>query len=124
MFSKSSDTPQNAPSAGSNLNNRTSVLAQDLVITGEISSTGTVEVLGRVDGNISARGLIVGGEGRVSGVVQAETVEVRGTLDGAVASHSFTLRAAARVKADVAYSVLVIESGAEIEGHFTLGEGA
>jgi cytoskeletal protein CcmA (bactofilin family) len=124
MFSKSSDATPNAPYAGSNLSNRTSVLAHDLVITGEISSTGTVEVLGRVDGNISSRGLIVGSEGRVSGVVQAETVEVRGTLDGAVASHSFTLRAAARVKADVAYAVLVIESGAEIEGNFTRGEGA
>lgn len=122
MFSKPADPTNAPPRPTSGGNARTSVLAQDLKITGEISSAGTVEVQGEVDGNISARGLIIGSEGRVSGLVQAETVEVRGVLDGAVATQGFTLRAAAQVKADVAYTALVIESGAQIEGNFTRGK--
>lgn len=119
MFSKPADPTNAPPRPTTGGNARSSVLAQDLKITGEISSAGTVEVLGEVDGNISARGLIIGSEGRVSGLVQAETVEVRGVLDGAVATQGFTLRAAAQVKADIAYTALVIESGAQIEGNFT-----
>jgi cytoskeletal protein CcmA (bactofilin family) len=99
-----------------------SVLASDLRITGEISSTGTIEVLGEIEGNLSARGLIVGAEGRMNGSVSADSVEVKGKLNGQVATHSFALRATAEVQADVAYSALVIESGAQIEGKFTLNK--
>ncbi len=119
MFSKTAD-PTSAPARNSNAK---SVLAQDLKITGEISSAGSIEVLGEVDGTITARGLTVGPEGRVTGTVTAEVVEIKGKLDGKVASQSFTLRAAADVTADVTYSTLVIESGATIEGKFSLVKG-
>ncbi|MGL6210148.1 MAG: bactofilin family protein [Paracoccaceae bacterium] len=116
MFSKTAD-PTAAPRPNSNTK---SVLAQDLKIVGEISSNGTIEVLGEIEGNLSSRGLIVGAEGRVAGSVTADTVEVKGKLNGRVASDTFTLRAAARVAADITYTTLVIESGAQIEGKFTL----
>lgn len=121
MFSKTADptTAPVRPTGGNISSNNRSILSSDLRITGEISSTGTVEVLGEVEGTISAHGLIIGGEGRVSGQVSAETVEVKGKLDGRVDSQSFTLRAAAQVVADVSYVTLVIESGAQIEGRFT-----
>jgi len=99
-----------------------SVLASDLRITGEISSTGTIEVLGEIEGNLTARGLIVGAEGRMNGTVSAENVEVKGKLNGQVATQTFALRASAQVEADIAYSSLVIESGAQIEGKFTLNK--
>ncbi|MDB5658074.1 MAG: hypothetical protein JWS10_689, partial [Cypionkella sp.] len=47
------------------------------------------------------------------------TVEVKGKLDGRVDSQTFTLRAAAQVAADISYTTLIIESGAQIEGRFT-----
>ena len=126
MFSKTPDptsppnapAPQDRPGGG----NTKSVLASDLRITGEVSSTGTIEVLGEIEGNLTARGLIVGAEGRVNGTVSAEMVEVKGRLDGRVATQSFALRASAEVTADVTYSTLVVESGARIEGKFTLNK--
>lgn len=126
MFSKTPDpttatTPSTAPKAAPGANTK-SVLAQDLRITGEISSTGTIEVLGEIEGNLTARGLIVGAEGRMTGTVSAETVEVKGRLDGRVATHTFALRASAQVAADVSYTTLVIESGAQIEGKFNLNK--
>jgi len=125
MFSKTAD-PTSAPTrpTGGNISsNNRSILASDLKIVGEITSTGTIEVLGEIEGMVSAHGLVVGVEGRVSGQVAAETVEVKGKLDGRVDSQSFTLRAAAQVTADVSYSTLVIESGAQIEGRFTKAQG-
>lgn len=125
MFSKTPD-PTTAPAAPSpnrgTGGNTKSVLAQDLRITGEISSTGTIEVLGEIEGNLTARGLIVGAEGRVTGTVSAETVEVKGRLDGRVATHDLALRATAEVAADVSYTTLVIENGAQIEGKFMLNK--
>lgn len=115
MFSKTDTTA--APTRSGSATGR-SVFSSDLKVTGEVSSGGTLEILGEVDGNVSARGLLIGSEGRVSGTVQADTVEVRGHLEGKVATNDFTLRAPAEVAADITYRTLVIESGASIEGHF------
>ena len=125
MFSKPADAPPAPPRpTGGNLSaNNRSILAADLKIVGEISSTGTIEVMGEVEGTLSAHGLVIGGEGRVTGQVSAETIEVKGKLDGRVDSQSFTLPAAAQVAADVSYATLVIESGAQIEGRFTRAQG-
>ena len=126
MFSKTPEpttapTAPAAPSRGTGGNTK-SILAQDLRVTGEISSTGTIEVLGEIEGNLTARGLIVGLEGRVTGTVSAEMVEVKGRLDGRVATHGFALRATAEVAADVSYTTLMIESGAVVEGKFILNK--
>ncbi len=115
--------PQPGTSGSSRSNATRSVLGADLKITGEISSTGALEVLGEVDGNISADALSVGQNGRISGSVSAKTVEVNGRLDGKVESQHFTMRASAQVTADVTYDTLVIESGATIEGRFTRSRG-
>jgi cytoskeletal protein CcmA (bactofilin family) len=121
MFSKTSD-PTSAPSvprpSAPGTNSARSVLGPDLRITGEITSSGSVEVLGEIDGNLTANGLIIGNEGKVKGSITAHTVEVKGKLDGKVTCESFTLRASSEVKADVTTGALVIESGAGIEGRF------
>ncbi|WP_225029892.1 bactofilin family protein [Xinfangfangia pollutisoli] len=118
MFSKTADPTSAPPRPTPGANASRSVLGSDLKITGEITSSGTIEVLGEIDGNLSADVLTVGIEGRLSGSVSANTVEVKGRLDGKVLTDSFTMRASAQVAADVTYSVLIIESGATIEGRF------
>jgi cytoskeletal protein CcmA (bactofilin family) len=124
MFSKTDPlAPTAPPQRAPNPNAGKSVLASDLRITGEISSTGAVEVFGEIDGNLAARSLMIGSEGSVKGTVSAETIEVKGALDGRVSTESFTLRATARVQADITYTGLIIESGAQIEGRFTRPKG-
>ena len=78
--------------------------------------------MGEVEGNIAARGLVVGTEGRVVGTVSADLVEVKGVLNGTVKSQTFTLRSTAEVQADITYSTLSIETGAQIEGKFALNK--
>lgn len=124
MFSKTADpTGAPTPRPASATNASRSLLASDLRITGEITSAGTVEVLGEIDGNITAESLTIGNEGRVSGSVKAQTLEVKGRLDGKVETASFAMRASAQVTADISYQSLVIESGAQIEGRFTRPAG-
>jgi cytoskeletal protein CcmA (bactofilin family) len=118
MFSKTADPTSAPPSPASGGNASRSVLGTDLRITGEITSSGALEVLGEIDGNLTADTLTIGPEGRISGSVNARAVEVKGKLDGKVTSETFTMRASAQVAAEVTYSALVIESGAQIEGRF------
>jgi cytoskeletal protein CcmA (bactofilin family) len=126
MFSKTADptAPPSVPrpqAPGSNTGR--SVLGADLRITGEVTTTGSVEVLGEIEGNITAHGLIIGQEGRVKGSITADTVEVKGHLDGKVSCQNFTLRSTAQVKADVSTAGIVIESGAAMEGRFLKSKG-
>ena len=112
MFNKTAD-PTMAPTKPTSNANK-SVLANDLKIVGEVTSGGSIEILGEVDGNLTAHGLIVGTEGRVSGTVRAETVEVKGRLEGKISTEGLTLRASAHVAADITYSTVIIENGATI----------
>lgn len=108
---------------GTSQGNRTasgqvSVLASDLVVTGTVTAKGTIELHGNIDGELAADQLVIGNEGRVKGRVKAIGVDLRGEMDGAVFCDELTLRAAARLNADVTAATLVIESGAEVEGRF------
>lgn len=123
MFSKTGDPVTEPQPRSGGTNASRSVLGTDLKITGEITSTGALEVLGEIDGNITADSLTIGPQGRVSGSVTAKSVEVTGQLEGRVESASFTLRASAQVTADVSYEKLIIESGATIEGRFSRLKG-
>ena len=100
-----------------------SVLSADLRIVGDVSSQGSIEVLGEVEGTVSAQALIVGADGRLKGKVSAEAVDIRGTVSGKISCVTLTLRAAAVVKADANYTTLVIESGAQIDGKFIRAKG-
>lgn len=122
MFSKPND-PASAPTRPAASNAGKSILAADLRISGDITSSGTVEVMGEIDGTITARTLTIGTEGSVKGDITAETTEVKGTIDGRVKTQDFTLRATARAKADITYTTLTIDSGAEIEGRFSRNKG-
>lgn len=117
MFNKTAD-PTSSPSPAMPASNTKSVFSSDLRISGEISSTGDIEMAGEIDGNINARQVTIGVEGRMNGALKADAVDVKGQLDGTVDAGSFTLRSTAHVSADVTYSTLVIESGAQIDGRF------
>lgn len=131
MFSKTADptaaaqpvarpaaTPAATPTSGSSSNAVRSVRGADLRITCEISITGSIEVLGEIEGNLVAGGLIIGQEGRLKGTVKAGNIDVKGKLDGKMACDSLTLRSTAVVKADITTAAIVIESGASIDGRF------
>ena len=117
MFSKPADPL--SPSQRPTTNSGKSVLGSDLKVVGEITSTGAIEILGEVDGTITARSVTIGTEGQVKGDVTGETVEVKGKLDGRVTSESFALRSSAQVHAEVSYATVIIESGAQMEGRLT-----
>jgi cytoskeletal protein CcmA (bactofilin family) len=95
-----------------------SVLSNDLKITGDIVAGGVLEVMGEIDGSITAKALVLSSEGRIGGTIAAESVELRGAMQGTIATGSLALKSTANVQADVTYQSLSIESGAQIDGSF------
>jgi len=94
-----------------------SIISADLKITGNLTSSGDIQVDGAVEGDISSRTLTVGEDAHIDGSIVAESVRVCGQVSGEVRATSVTLAKTARVKGDIAHQSLSIEAGAYIEGN-------
>ena len=112
-------TPQGAidswPDPASS-NARRSILAQDLVVDGDVTSSGPIEIQGKVVGSLRAPEITVAGSGRVEGSVVAHDLVVLGAVSGMISARNVQLASSAVVQADVTHEQIAIEAGAELEG--------
>ncbi|MBT8416517.1 MAG: polymer-forming cytoskeletal protein [Silicimonas sp.] len=93
-----------------------SVLSADLTITGNIKTTGDVNIEGNVEGDIRAHLLTVGEGATVKGECIADDVVVNGRVVGKVRGLKVRLTSTARVEGDIIHKTIAIESGAHFEG--------
>ncbi len=93
-----------------------SVLSSDLVITGNIKTTGDIQIEGTVEGDIRAHLLTVGEGATVKGECLADDVVVNGRVIGRVRGLKVRLTSSARVEGDIIHKTIAIESGAHFEG--------
>ncbi|MEM7719975.1 MAG: polymer-forming cytoskeletal protein [Pseudomonadota bacterium] len=93
-----------------------SVLSADLQITGNIKTTGDVNIEGNVEGDIRAHLLTVGEGATVKGECIADDVVVNGRVVGKVRGLKVRLTSTARVEGDIIHKTIAIESGAHFEG--------
>jgi len=93
-----------------------SVLSADLEITGNIKTTGDINIEGNVEGDIRAHLLTVGEGATVKGECLADDVVVNGRVIGKVRGLKVRLTSTARVEGDIIHKTIAIESGAHFEG--------
>lgn len=95
------------------------ILAENVYITGQISSKGSMRIDGEVDGNVESKGdLIVGERGRVKGNVNAHSVLVAGRVEGNVQAKGRTeVRPGGLLIGDVDADTFVVEEGGRFMGH-------
>ena len=93
-----------------------SILSNDLHITGNVKTTGDIQVEGTVEGDIRAHLLTVGETATIKGEVIADDVVVNGRIVGRVRGLKVRLTATARVEGDIIHKTIAIESGAHFEG--------
>ena len=65
-----------------------SIISADLKITGNLTSSGDIQVDGAVEGDISSRTLTVGEDAHIDGSIVAESVRVCGQVSGEVRATS------------------------------------
>ncbi|NOX39014.1 MAG: polymer-forming cytoskeletal protein [Alphaproteobacteria bacterium] len=93
-----------------------SILSSDLVIKGNLKTTGDLQIEGMVDGDIRAHLLTVGEGATVKGEIAADDVVVNGRIIGRVRGLKVRLTSSARVEGDIIHKTIAIESGAHFEG--------
>jgi cytoskeletal protein CcmA (bactofilin family) len=93
-----------------------SVLSSDLHVTGNLKTTGDIQIEGQIDGDIRAHLLTVGEGATVKGEVVADDVVVNGRIIGRVRGLKVRLTSTARVEGDIIHKTIAIESGAHFEG--------
>jgi len=93
-----------------------STLSSDLHITGNLKTTGDIQIEGMVDGDIRAHLLTVGEGATVKGEIVADDVVVNGRVVGRVRGLKVRLTSTARVEGDIIHKTIAIESGAHFEG--------
>jgi cytoskeletal protein CcmA (bactofilin family) len=103
-----------APSSGDK-----SVIGNDLKIMGQglkIIGRGTLQVDGEIEGDVQAVEVIIGEQGKVTGMVAGQQVVVRGKVSGVVCAKNVALQSSSEVQGDIHHMSFAIEQGALFEG--------
>lgn len=93
-----------------------SVLSSDLTITGNIRTSGDIQIEGTVEGDIRAHLLTVGESATIRGEIVADDIVVNGRVVGRVRGLKVRLTSSAKVEGDIIHKTIAIESGAHFEG--------
>ena len=95
-----------------------SVIAEDIVIEGNIISQGILEFGGQITGDVTADAVVLTPAARVRGRVRARQLTIEGELQGAATALNVNIKTGARVKANFAYETLEVASGAQVDGEY------
>lgn len=93
-----------------------STLGQGMLITGNIVCAGSVQIYGRVIGDIHAAQLVICEGARVEGKIIAPETVIKGTFNGTIHSNSVKLQSTALVDGEIFNKALTIEQNAQFEG--------
>jgi cytoskeletal protein CcmA (bactofilin family) len=93
------------------------MIGEGVKIDGNIELSADVHIYGTVNGEIRAQDVFVGESGQVNGLVIADNIQVRGEILQTIeARMTLAIKSTGRVKGQIAYQSLEIESGGTIDG--------
>jgi cytoskeletal protein CcmA (bactofilin family) len=125
MFSSKKDatpasTPSNSAQAPVKRSARTSapsIISADLVVTGTLTSTGDIQIDGRVEGDVHSAGLVIGDKAYINGEILAEEVTIRGRVQGSIRARKVQLCSTSHVEGNILHEAFAVETGAFFEGN-------
>ena len=109
MFSKTDRT-------GDGAKGLPSIVSKDMTITGNVASPGTIQVEGKVIGDIECHELTLGEGGEVRGQIKCEVADIHGDVHGELQVANVSVAASATINGDIVYENISIESHARVEG--------
>jgi cytoskeletal protein CcmA (bactofilin family) len=99
-----------------------SLVAQDVTIEGNVTTTGELHIDGTIYGAVRARSCVVDLNGFVHGEITADEVFIRGKVIGPIRGTHVNLYAGAQVEGDILNETISIENGANIYGMISRAE--
>jgi cytoskeletal protein CcmA (bactofilin family) len=94
-----------------------SIISADLVVNGTLTSSGDIQIDGKVEGNVNSTGLVIGDKAYIQGDVMAEDVIIRGRVKGAIRARKVLLASTCHVEGDILHEAFAVETGAFFEGN-------
>ena len=131
MFSsKSKNTEPAAPAAsapagmqagqakrGARTASAPSLISADLVVNGTLTSSGDIQIDGRVEGDVHSAGLVIGDKAFINGEVMADDVTIRGRVQGSIRARKVLLASTSHVEGNILHEAFAVEAGAFFEGN-------
>src|SRR5437868_394517 len=122
MFSsKKAPAPASAPSMPplkrAARSSAPSIISADLIVNGTLSSTGDIQIDGRVEGDVHSAGLVIGDKAYIQGEIMAEEVTIRGRVHGSIRARKVLLCSTSHVEGNILHEAFAVETGAFFEGN-------
>lgn len=121
MFSSKKDSAPAAPSVPplkrAARSSAPSIISADLVVNGTLTSTGDIQIDGRVEGDVHSAGLVVGDKAYIHGEIMAEEVTIRGRVQGSIRARKVLLCSTSHVEGNILHEAFAVETGAFFEGN-------
>ena len=93
-----------------------SVLADDLHIKGDVTSTGDVQLDGVVEGDITTRTLAISKDAKIKGSLTSEKAVLGGRAEGIINAASARLTPTANVRGELICNALSVDEEAYFNG--------
>jgi cytoskeletal protein CcmA (bactofilin family) len=94
-----------------------SLLGADLRIHGTVETTGSVRILGSVEGPIKARYVWIGPGGIVTGSLVADRTNIEGAVVGDIYADQIRIGSNGQIRGQVRYGSLESLVGARVQAH-------
>jgi len=94
-----------------------SIFSNDLVVHGNITASGDIQIDGTVDGDIRSQSLTIGEKASITGELVAEDIVIRGRVLGMIRGRRVQLASTCHVEGDILHEALAVETGAYFEGN-------
>jgi len=93
-----------------------SIVDQNMAISGELSFKGKTRIDGAVTGNITGEHLILSQSGVINGDISVSSFVCHGSIEGNVNADIVTARKGSSIRGRVTAANLVVEPGAALDG--------
>ena len=117
-----SQEPRQEPSGfrqGSGLetsSSKSSVISEDVLLTGNIKTHGALLIEGKVLGDLEVASLTIGPTGVFEGNVKCKSMNIRGRFKGTSVCRELMVSTSAQVDANITYQELTLQRGAGLRG--------
>ena len=101
-----------------------SYIGPGVTVVGKISSEGTLNVFGRVEGELHASIIRISDGAQVEGVIAAQELTISGRFKGTIQANRVTLTSSAVVEGEIHHRSLAIEENAWFAGMSRPGEAS
>lgn len=93
-----------------------SFIGPEVVVSGSLTTSAQIQIDGKVEGDVRCDVLMQGESGTVAGDIHADEARIAGRVEGKVNARNVMIESTARISGDVAYEVVSILAGAQIDG--------